>query len=98
MSHLPEYEDKRLFLLEGELYEMTPTGWLHGDVASKLDMAIGLYVEAHKLGRVTAAETGYDLAPGTTLAPEVGFVAASRVPDPLPSGYVPIATDLRVRA
>ncbi len=96
LSHLPENDGKRLLLLEGELYEMTPTGWKHGDVASELDVAIGSYVKAHKLGRVTAAETGYDLAPGTTLAPDVGFVAAARVPDPLPIGYVPFAPDLAV--
>src|SRR5258708_33686686 len=94
LSHLPENDGKRLLLLEGELYEMTPTGWKHGDVASELDVAIGSYVKAHKLGRVTAAETGYDLAPGTTLAPDVGFVAAGGGAGPVANGFVSLPPGL----
>jgi Uma2 family endonuclease len=96
LSHLPENDGKRLILIEGAVYEMTPTGWIHGDIASELDMAIRLFVKTHKLGRVTAAETGFNLAPRTTLAPDVGFIAAARVPKQLPSGYVPFAPDLAV--
>src|SRR5258706_10831486 len=97
LSHLPENDGKRLFLVEGTIYEMTPTSWLHGDVAIEIGAAILVYAKTHKLGRVTAAETGFNLAPGTTLAPDVGFIAAARVPEVLPSsGYVPFAPDLAV--
>ena len=96
LSHLPENANKRLYIIDGELFTMSPTGWKHGKIASELTLFIGMYVKQHSLGIITAAETGYILDPGTTLAPDVGFVAAARVPDKLPDGYVPFAPDLAV--
>ena len=98
LSHLPENEGKRLELIEGVLIEMTPAGWKHGDIASELDMIIRSYVKTHQLGRVTAAETGFSLTGDglNVLAPDVGFIAAERVPAELPDGYVPFAPDLAV--
>ncbi|MBI5931660.1 MAG: Uma2 family endonuclease [Chloroflexi bacterium] len=97
ISHLPENDGKRIYLIEGALYEMPPTSWLHGDVAMEVGRQISNHVKGQKLGRVTAAETGFNLAPGTSLAPDVGFIAAERVPKELPpKGYVPFAPDLAV--
>jgi Uma2 family endonuclease len=103
ISHLPANTGRYFELVEGLIYEMAPTGWMHGDYASELDMRLRRFVKDNKLGRVTAAETGYILHkaehPGekdTVLAPDVGFVAASRIPDNLPDGYVPFAPDLAV--
>jgi Uma2 family endonuclease len=101
ISHTLENDGRRYFLLEGELYEMPPTGWLHGDSTHQLAQHIGNHVAANKLGRVTGAETGYILyknpdGKDTVLAPNVGFIAASRVPERLPDGYVPFAPDLAV--
>ena len=104
ISHLAENADKRLALIEGVLQEMPPTGWLHGDTTIELGSEVRAYVKAHKLGRVTAAETGFILfkssEPGirdTVLAPDIGFIAAHRVPSQLPEGYVPFAPDLAVK-
>ncbi len=55
LSHLPENEGKRFRLIEGVLYEMSPTGWLHGDLTSLLNFHVLGHVLAHKLGRVTGA-------------------------------------------
>jgi Uma2 family endonuclease len=103
ISHLPQNTGKHFELIEGVLYEMPPTGWLHGDTASELGSEIRQYVKTHQLGRVTAAETGFILfknpQPGgkdTVLAPDVGFIAAQRVPQQLPDQYVPFAPDLAV--
>lgn len=103
ISHLAENTDKHLELIEGIIYEMPPAGWLHGDVTSELGAEIRAHVKAHKLGRVTAAETGFVLAknvvPGgrdTVLAPDVGFIAAPRIPQEIPEKYVPFAPDLAV--
>lgn len=103
ISHLAENADKRLALIEGVLQEMPPTGWLHGDTTIELGSEVRAYVKAHKLGRVTAAETGFILfkssEPGsrdTVLAPDIGFIAARRIPSQLPEGYVPFAPDLAV--
>src|SRR5258708_5506348 len=89
LSHLPENADKRLVLIDGTIHEQPLTGWQHGDLSSELNLAIGTYIRQHRLGRVTAADTGYNLAPGTTLAPDIGFVSASRIPRHLPDGFVP---------
>lgn len=91
-----EKSNKRLFLLDGEIYEMPPTGWLHGSFTSKLNHLIEDFVTENNLGSVTAAETGYQLSDHTVLAPDVGFIAAARVPTPLPDGFVPFAPDLAI--
>lgn len=96
ISQLPRYDGKRLFLIDGVIYTMTPAKWLHGDLTGELHYRIAHFVKRHRLGRVTAAETGYTLAPGTTLAPDVGFIAAARVPKKFPDSYVPFAPDLAV--
>jgi Uma2 family endonuclease len=101
LSHRAENSGRHLEVLEGVLYDMSPTGWLHGDLASELDMQVRVYVKQHQLGRVTAAETGYlvnrdPAGRDTVLAPDVGFIAAGRIPATLPDGYVPFAPDLAV--
>lgn len=101
LSHLPENADKRLELVEGVLIEMPPSGGLHGGTASKSDRRVGNFVEDHQLGYVTAAETGYILfknpnGKDVVRAPDVGFVAAHRLPDGLPEKYIPFAPDLAI--
>ncbi|MBZ0290616.1 MAG: Uma2 family endonuclease, partial [Anaerolineae bacterium] len=75
----------------------------HGGLASMLDRRIGNFVEEHDLGYTTTAEAGYVLFQNpdpegndTVFAPDVGFIAAERLPDGLPDGYVPFAPDLAV--
>jgi len=103
LSNLPENADKHLELIEGVLYEMSPTGWLHGDIAGEFYAHVHNFVKPRKLGRVTAAETGFILfkspdpqGKDTVIAPDVGFIAAARVPAELPEQYVPFAPDLAV--
>lgn len=86
----------RYELVEGMLIEMSPTGWLHGEVAGEIFGLLREFVKKHKLGRVTAAETGFTLAPNTVRAPDVGFIAAARVPEKLPVKFVPFAPELAV--
>lgn len=93
--------EQRFELSEGEIIVMSPTGWLHGDIASELDMRIRQHVKVKQLGKVTAAETGFILEQredgrDTVRAPDVGFIAAARVPDEIPARYVPFAPDLAV--
>jgi Uma2 family endonuclease len=104
LSHRSEYVDKRLELSEGRLIVMSPAGWKHGGIASKLDRKIGDFVEEHDLGITTAAETGYILyknpdpdGKDTVRAPDIGCIAAARLPSgDIPDGYVPFAPDLAV--
>ncbi|MEL7433806.1 MAG: Uma2 family endonuclease, partial [Chloroflexota bacterium] len=66
--------DKHTELIEGVIYEMPPTGFLHGDIASEINMHLRAFVKQHKLGRVTAAETGFRLDDMTVIAPDCAFV------------------------
>ena len=62
---------------------MTPAGVEHGQIAMKLGALLFNHVEAARLGRVFAAETGFVLArdPDTVLAPDAAFIRADRLPD-----------------
>lgn len=90
--------NKRTELVRGVLVVREPAGYRHGDVAMRLAVAIFNYVEAHGLGRVFAAETGFTLArnPDTVRAPDVAYISAARLPDPLPRGFAELAPDLAV--
>jgi Uma2 family endonuclease len=101
MSGSPAYTEMRMYLIEGVLTVMSPAGAKHGGYASKLDRKVGNFVEERQLGYMTAAETGYILfknpnGKDTVLAPDVGFIAAQRLPDGLPDGYIPFAPDLAI--
>lgn len=90
--------DKRTELVRGRLVVREPAGFRHGVVAAELAGLLRSFVRQHKLGVVVAAETGFKLFtdPDTVRAPDVGFIRAERVPDPLPRGYGSLAPDLAV--
>ncbi len=90
----------RYELLQGELRQMTPAGHTHGKVAARVAARLGPFVEAHGLGEVYAAETGFILrrAPDTVRAPDAAFVRAARLAamNLSPEGYFPGAPDFAV--
>jgi Uma2 family endonuclease len=100
-SHRPG-ESARYELTEGQLALMSPAGGEHGDLASELDMRIRMFAKQHRLGHVSAAETGFilhrssDDKRDTVRAPDVGFIVLARWPGKLPKGYIPTAPDLAV--
>lgn len=101
LSHLSEYAEMRLELSEGYLIIMSPAGGKHGGLTSDIHNPIYQHVKKHKLGYVTAAETGYILhknpsGKDTVRAPDVGFVSAERLPEGLPDGFIPFAPDLAI--
>ena len=89
----------RCELLEGRLTMMSPAGARHGRVAMRIGRRLAQHVEAKALGEVSAAETGFVIErnPDTVRAPDVGFVAASRIPSSgAPDSFWPFAPDLAV--
>src|SRR5256885_15847245 len=78
--------------------DLEPAGLRHGRVAMELARRLGNHVDAHRLGRVYAAKTGFTLArePDTVRAPDIAFVRRERVPDPEPAGFPNLAPDLVV--
>lgn len=68
-----------------------------GEIAGRIFLRIGLFVEEHGLGRLTNAETGYALKNQPPMrGPDVGFISIARAPKGLPKGLVPFAPDLAV--
>jgi Uma2 family endonuclease len=94
---MPTGMGKRYELVAGELRVMSPAGWNHGMVISKLHNRVGAFIEHHNLGIVFGAETGFRLAsnPDTVRAPDLAFIAKSNIPAKMPKdGFWPGAPDL----
>lgn len=73
--------DGRYELVKGELFTMSPSGEEHGAVTAKITSRLNDFVEAHELGVVYGAETGFKLErdPDTVLAPDVAFIRRERI-------------------
>jgi Uma2 family endonuclease len=88
----------RCELVRGELHMMSPAGFDHGRIAAVLCAQVWAFVRLRGLGVVTGAETGFFIQrnPDTVRAPDVGFVAARRVPPGPAPGFFEGAPDLAV--
>jgi len=87
----------RCELVRGKFIMMNPAGGEHGRITMNLSAPIAVYVKAHRLGTVVAAETGFLLSrePDTVRAPDFAFMRAGR--EALSTrGFVPGAPDLAV--
>ncbi|MDE0136258.1 MAG: Uma2 family endonuclease [Acidimicrobiaceae bacterium] len=75
-------DDRRGELIRGVLCEMPPTGQRHGQIAIRLGMRVGAFVEARRLGTVVGAETGVQLErhPDTVRAPDFAYTSYERLP------------------
>ena len=85
-------------LVRGELVMMSPAGFEHGVVTQRIAALLHAHVSPRQLGVVTAAETGFVLArsPDTVRAPDVAFVAESRLPRGRIVGFFEGPPDLAV--
>ncbi len=93
-----EEEDCRSELVRGRVVREPPAGYEHCRLASRIDRSLGEFVEKQALGEVLTGEPGFVLSenPPTVRAPDVAFVAAHRVPEPVPVGFGRLAPDLAV--
>ena len=97
---MPDCEDARLELVNGELTELPPSPMpSHGNTQLNAGMALGGFVRPRRLG-AAFTETGFLISrnPDTVRMPDVAFVSAERLPQGggLPSGYFPFAPDIAV--
>ena len=98
LLRLPD-DGQRHDLIAGELTTMPPSGFEHGRRAARIAVSLTQHVDAHGLGEVVAAETGFLLArdPDTVRAPDVAFVSRDRLEAVgNVTGYWPGAPDLAV--
>ena len=97
----PQYQDRRLDLVEGEIVEMSKSGGEHGEITLWLSVKIASYVYANDLGRMTAADTGFSLARNpagraTVRGLDIAFISKAKAPNPLSRGWIKIPPDLAV--
>jgi Uma2 family endonuclease len=71
----------RYELVQGDLIRMSPAGDEHGEITVKITAPLFDYVNAHNLGKVYAAETGFLIRqdPDSVRAPDVAFVSRQRI-------------------
>lgn len=71
----------RYELVRGELRKMAPAGAEHGELSVNIAVSLSLYVKAHNVGKVYAAETGFRIGadPDHVRAPDAAFVCQERV-------------------
>jgi len=94
-AQLPEYADCELELIDGEIIIMSPSSAKPSIIGAIILRYIGAFVAEHDLGYVSGADGAYELSPGNTLAPDVGFVSRARLPT-MPERFFPLAPDLAV--
>ena len=94
-SQLPEYEDRQLELIDGEIIDMSPSSAKPSMIGIEVGSFIRYFVREHDLGYVSGADGAYELSPGNTLAPDVGFIAKARLTK-MPERFFPMAPDLAV--
>jgi Uma2 family endonuclease len=77
---------------------MSPAGFNHGRLASKIVGVLENHVAPRRLGVVTTAEAGFQIAhdPDTVRVPDVAFVRADRIPADGVKGFFQGAPDLAV--
>jgi len=92
-------DESRFELIRGELIEMPPAGFDHGDIALEIGTELKLYARRTGMGRAAGAETGYVLSedPPVMLAPDASFVLSDRLPPRTERGrFLRLAPDLVV--
>ena len=88
----PEYADRIVELVEGEIIEMSKPSGLHGQITMRLGAKIFNYAEDKRLGIVTAADTGFVLqrdpdGGDTVRGLDIAFLSSARAPAVLPDQF-----------
>ena len=93
----PEFADKRFYIIDGEIIEMSPVQRVHSRLASMIDFFLRGYVMSKDLGEVHV-EHGFH-PPGerrTLLAPDVAFISHARLRQQPEDGFISVMPDLAV--
>jgi Uma2 family endonuclease len=86
-------------LVRGRIVPMAQPKPRHGEICSKADRILGLYVEERDLGRVLSNDSGVitERSPDTVRGADISLYSYARVPKgPLPDRYLDVPPDLVV--
>jgi Uma2 family endonuclease len=78
IARLPENENRRLELQNGEIIEMPPSRPVNTIVAWNIARIVGNYVVANDLGYMSGADGGYKLAENKVRQPDAAFISKKR--------------------
>ena len=74
------YPDVRTELVDGEIVQMSPPGYEHGRICSRIDLKLRSFVEARSLGEVVT-EVGFILRrnPDMVRGPDLAFISQAKL-------------------
>ena len=96
LERLPNDEDMRLELDEGELIKMPPAGLEHGGIEGRIFYRLYKYLKENPVGEVFPSDTGFVLGESTLRSPDVAFIRKDRLPAGRHTGFFKGAPDLCV--
>lgn len=90
-------DDYRYELVDGRVIRMSPVGFQHGRIVTRLLARLERHAAKHRLGTVLT-EVGFKLRsnPDTVRAPDVAFIRQDRLPSADPQGFWNGPPDLAV--
>lgn len=90
-----QYAGKPYDLINGEIAEVMPTGFQHGQIEHRLSRLMSTVVDEHQLGAMLVGEVGVQLGPHTVRGVDIAFVSnASMAKIKEPGKYLPFGPDL----
>lgn len=93
----PEFADKRFYMIDGVIHEMSPVQRVHSRLAMRIGTYLSLFVEEHDLGEVHTEVGCYPADDRRTLlAPEVAFVSHANLRNQPEDGFLSVMPDLAV--
>jgi Uma2 family endonuclease len=95
----PANDINRYELLEGRIVMNPPAGWPEGEGEGEAYSVLRSWARPRRLGRVFAANQGFELPTGDTVAPDASFISRERWergPRPVPGKFLRIVPDLAV--
>lgn len=97
LSQLPEYENKRLYLIDGELIVMSPVKRVHSRLAVRIGMFLGMFLEELDLGEAHTEIGCYPQGDRRTLlAPDIAFFSHARLSQQPDDEFLSVMPDLAV--
>lgn len=91
---LPENSEKKLEYIGGEIVEVVSNNYA-SEIAARVLIKIGIYLESNPIGRLTGADGGYQVS-GDRYIPDVAFISKAKQPQPSHEAYNSNAPDLAV--
>jgi len=88
-------DGRKYEVLGGELM-VSPTGFQHGYISSRLSTALSAFALKHRLGVVVDSSTGFRFKSGACLSPDVSFVRKERLRRGIAQQFFQGAPDLAV--